>query len=113
MQCSSRRMSPVVAALTINSLRGPRKGKRGDRQKVVSPQQLNLAWPLMAAQPNGIPLPSAEVRRVAFSGRGQDQIELSAWHASASDATDNGLTGLDAPNTPTLLHPQAHMSREL
>lgn len=59
----------------------------------------------MAAQPNGIPPPSAEVRRVAFSGRGQDQIEFSAWRASASDASDSwpewaGCTGNTDPAAP-------------
>lgn len=61
----------------------------------------------MATPPNGNFPPSAEVRRVAFSDRGQDPIDLSSWRATASDALDSGLPGLDAPSTPALLHPQA------
>lgn len=49
--------------------------------------------------------PSAEVRRVTFSDKGQDQIELRTWRASASDAIDSwpewaGCTGYTDPATP-------------
>lgn len=36
-RCTSHWISPVVADWTIKTLRRPRKGKRGEWQKVVSP----------------------------------------------------------------------------
>ena len=85
----SRSMCPLVAALKITfvALASERQVRR--QAEGCSAQQFIVAWPLMATPPNGNSPPSAEVRRVAFSDRGQDQIELSAWRASASDAIDS------------------------